>query len=89
MNYEIEVYGLDLENVESLGGWQLYLRTTSYKEAEKVLDDLLSKYGWDNVNWDWDSEVAIEYASEDDEEPSDIDSDFGYDPYMGCCTYDC
>ena len=26
---------------------------------------------------------------EEDDEPADIDSDFGYDPYMGECTYDC
>lgn len=24
-----------------------------------------------------------------DEEPEDIDSDFGFDPYEGCYTYDC
>lgn len=23
------------------------------------------------------------------DEPDDIDSDFGYDPYLGCETYDC
>lgn len=25
----------------------------------------------------------------EDEEPADIDSDFGFDPYEGCYTYDC
>lgn len=25
----------------------------------------------------------------DDEEPADIDDDFGFDPYEGCYTYDC
>ena len=25
----------------------------------------------------------------DDEEPDDIDSDFGFDAYAGCYTYDC
>lgn len=88
MMYEIEVFGLDLENVESIGGWQSYLRTTNYAEAERVLDEFLTKYGWDNVTWNWDnSEVAEKYTP--DEEPADIDSDFGYDPYMGYCTYDC
>ena len=24
-----------------------------------------------------------------DDEPADIDSDFGFDPYDGCYTYDC
>lgn len=28
-------------------------------------------------------------SSDEDDEPADIDSDFGYDPYMGECTYDC
>ena len=26
---------------------------------------------------------------DDYEEPDDIDSDLGYDPYAGCYTYDC
>lgn len=26
---------------------------------------------------------------EDDAEPEDIDSDEGFDPYVGCFTYDC
>lgn len=30
-----------------------------------------------------------DYVPEDDYEPDDIDSDFGYDPYMGEYTYDC
>jgi len=34
---------------------------------------------------------SIEQMLEDDEdyEPSDIDSNFGFDPYMGEYTYDC
>ena len=28
-------------------------------------------------------------ANDDAAEPDDIDDDCGYDPYMGCCTYDC
>lgn len=28
-------------------------------------------------------------SSDEDEEPTDIDSDFGFDPYEGCYTYDC
>ena len=30
-----------------------------------------------------------DYEPDDDYEPGDIDSDFGYDPYCGCYTYDC
>ena len=28
-------------------------------------------------------------AEECDQEPADIDDDFGFDPYEGCYTYDC
>ena len=28
-------------------------------------------------------------ANDDAAEPDDIDDDCGYDPYEGCCTYDC
>ena len=33
--------------------------------------------------------VPVEEDDEEYEEPDDIDSDFGFDPYMGCCSYDC
>ena len=28
-------------------------------------------------------------ANDEPIEPADIDDDCGYDPYEGCCTYDC
>lgn len=28
-------------------------------------------------------------ANDEPTEPDDIDDDMGYDPYEGCCTYDC
>ncbi len=34
-------------------------------------------------------EVLASFGDDEDYEPDDIDSDFGYDPYMGECTYDC
>lgn len=38
--------------------------------------------------------AQFDYLETDEEkhlndEPSDIDSDFGFDPYEGCFTYDC
>lgn len=85
--FEIRVFGTENDDVE-FGGWGLDLRTTSYEEAEARLRVLLEEYGWDDVMWDWDSEVALDFCPEDDE-PADIDSDFGFDPYEGCYTYDC
>ena len=32
--------------------------------------------------------VPVE-ADDEYEEPTDIDDDFGFDPYMGCYSYDC
>ena len=32
-----------------------------------------------------DNEAPCNY----DDEPDDIDDDFGFDPYEGCFTYDC
>ena len=47
-----------------------------------------------NIEWD-EEDVPEEWSFEavpvDDEyeEPADIDDDFGFDPYMGCYSYDC
>ena len=34
-------------------------------------------------------EVDSEELDNAPEEPADIDDDMGFDPYMGCYTYDC
>lgn len=53
-----------------------------------------AQYDIDN-NLEWDEDDVIEdwkfsiEEYEEDEEPADIDDDFGFDPYLGCCTYDC
>lgn len=39
---------------------------------------------WDNMFWDDEDENEDEYY-----EDYDCDSDFGFDPYMGCFTGDC
>lgn len=47
--------------------------------------------GFDDVIVNNDNEGDIWSASAADEydEPADIDSDVGFDPYEGCCTWDC
>ena len=47
-----------------------------------------------NIEWDEEDvpeEWSFEIVPVDDEyeEPADIDDDFGFDPYMGCYSYDC
>ena len=37
---------------------------------------------------DWAAFAVMNYF-EGDDEPADIDSDCGFDPYMGCYTDDC
>ena len=32
---------------------------------------------------------SLVYESNEDDEPDDVDSDEGFDPYAGCFTYDC
>ena len=52
----------------------------------------------DNCSYYWQEANEVHsgchYPYDDDEapcsyEPEDIDSDFGFDPYEGCFTYDC
>lgn len=45
-----------------------------YSEEDDDLEDLENLIDPDDVEYD---------------EPEDIDDDFGFDPYMGCYTYDC
>lgn len=39
--------------------------------------------------WDETGEEVAYFDPNEDDEPADIDSDFGFDPYEGCYTYDC
>lgn len=54
----------------------------SLEEAETVCDKFNSR-GEDA--WI----CTDDECEEDDRFYEDYDSDFGYDPYLGCCTYDC
>ena len=55
-------------------------------QADAVLDMQNVEWDEDDVPENWRFEVV---PYEEDEEPADIDDDFGFDPYAGCFTYDC
>lgn len=50
----------------------------SYEEAR----DLVSQHEGAKI-------FFLVYEPDEDDEPDDIDSDEGFDPYAGCFTYDC
>lgn len=53
---------------------------------ENTLNNIIyARTGYRNIKQYEDYEVDID---DEDDEPADIDSDFGFDPYIGCCTYD-
>lgn len=55
--------------------------------ADRNFTEELNEAYWQGYN---EAREAYDGTSDDDyEEPDDIDDDFGYDPYMGCYTYDC
>ncbi len=57
-------------------------------DAAKVIaayTDREASLVWDETG----EEVAYFDPNEGDDEPADIDSDCGFDPYMGCYTDDC
>lgn len=37
----------------------------------------------------WDETGELIASTGEEEEPADIDDDYGFDPYEGCYTYDC
>ena len=56
--------------------------------VEDALEDIDNNIEWDDLDnpADWRFEIR---QLEDYEEPADIDDDCGFDPYMGCYSYDC
>lgn len=52
---------------------------------ETLNDIIYARTGYRSIEQYEDSELG----DEEDEEPGDIDSDFGFDPYMGSYSYDC
>lgn len=77
--------------------------TTIFKIVDVVTNDVIGSFDsyFDARDYvDGRGDLAIDMVSVDDdgfevedfdeyEEPDDIDSDFGFDPYEGCYTYDC
>jgi len=62
------------------------------KEIVFINDAETGEFWWDSIH----AEDAIYYEwsdingfAERDDEPADIDSDMGFDPYMGCFSDDC
>ena len=55
----------------------------------KCFDENGDVKGWLSADEALSCIVKTEEEDADDYEPYDIDSDFGFDPYMGQCTYDC
>lgn len=48
-------------------------------ENVAIIDHMTGEVVWDSCS----------EAEDEDYEPNDIDSDFGFDPYMGCFSDDC
>ena len=59
--------------------WEVYRKTCE-------LADLLGEVA--NLV-DGETGEVIEFFDDWDDEPADIDSDMGFDPYMGCFSDDC
>lgn len=61
--------------------WEVYRKTC---ELADLLDETASLV-------DGETGEVIQYSDDwdDDYEPADIDSDMGFDPYMGCFSDDC
>lgn len=55
-------------------------------EAQYNIDHNI-EWDEDDIPEDWDFD--IEPVDDEYEEPADIDDDCGFDPYMGCYSYDC
>jgi len=68
MIYEIQVFGMDFENVESEGGWQLYYRGFNESRAYKLYDEACESIGRENVALYVDGEIVdddIEITADD------------------------
>lgn len=57
----------------------IYIITDTYEEIYLTRENLIKIK----------KEIEKILEEEEPEEPDDIDSDFGFDPYEGCYTYDC
>lgn len=85
-NYDIR----DDYAVYTIYGWESF----NYESDEHCPIDINKLVDWivddeDGHGYDTLQDIVDEYLEEEEnEEPDDIDSDLGYDPYMGETTYD-
>ena len=57
---------------------------------EKALNDIIyARTGYRDIESYEESELDDDDDEEKDTEPYDIDSDMGFDPYMGSFSFDC
>lgn len=85
--FEIKVYGMDLADVESIGGWQSYLKSSNEDYVGEMYENLVISRGEDNVALYLDGNLIDEmlYTVEDD-----YASNAPCDTYGACaCTTSC
>ena len=75
-----QVVNMDIATAEEIN----LVKYVSGGEWTEVLNRIIyARTGYRTI------EQMLEEDDNEDYEPSDIDSDFGFDPYMGEYTYDC
>lgn len=67
-----------------------------YVDTSTVTLFMVGKCDHCGNHYQWDEEYTLagyrdlkQTHDENEDEPDDIDDDFGFDPYEGCFTYDC
>jgi len=75
--WKVYVYGMDLADTESIGGWQLYLKTSNREEARYTFELLETAHG-DNV--------AL-FCPEEDIDDFDMDRGFDISSNYPCDNY--
>ena len=84
--FEIKVFGMDLADVESIGGWQTYEKTTKEAYARDLYEMLATARGEDNVAYYIDGEL-VEY---DWDVIDDAEMNMPCDTYGMCaCSSSC
>ena len=86
--YEIKVFGVYFDNIESIGGWQSVLKTNNQGYAFHIYDEYCEKLGTENVALYNDDELVEFYVFDDDDPYEDDDSD-GWDDGSDVSCGDC
>ena len=81
MKYRIYIKNRMIAEVEGCeAAWEVYSKTCELADLLGEIADLVDGES---------GEVITSYDNLDDYEPDNIDSDMGFDPYMGCFSDDC